>query len=195
MKKFLSTILICVFAIITTIFYYNLNIKSYIGVDTLNILKPNIPIDIRKLISLSLKKESIDETYGPPLVTRNLTNITYEIRKLRDSSKLIVSYDNDTKNVLDIWQLNKFLTKCDFNNIFPSQSSSKDIFKIDPYTTIIETSDGNAISEHKLRNSEILDITYSKKNNHWIVESMNFSSSEILDISNLIIPEDLYLLK
>lgn len=190
-KKFL---LICVLfcMILTTISCSeNSNKKNENGVERINMLKTNLPYSIRETMSIAIKKNIIEKQYGKANLTGTSETKNYEIRNRYDKSKLIVIYDNATKNVTDIWQLTKLLTREDFKVIEEGKSLVKDVFDIDTYTNIFEKDMNNAISEHKLVNNEALVIDYVKKNDSWVVNKLTYINPDPSNLINIIKEKDL----
>lgn len=154
-------------------------------------LKTNIPYSIRETMSLAIKKNIIEKQYGKADLTGTSETKNYEIRTKHDKSKIIVIYDNVTRNVTDIWQLKKLLTREDFKVIEEGKSLVKDILDIDPYTNIFEKNMNNALSEHKLVNNETLVIDYAKKKDSWVVARLTYITPDPSDLINTINKEDL----
>lgn len=90
-----------------------------------------------------------------------------------------------------MWQLKKLLNRENFNNINEGKSTFRDIEEINSYTTIIEKSKESGVSEHKLKNNEVVIIDYIKKNKVWTVEKINFISIDPSKFTSTLIPEDL----
>lgn len=192
MKK--NFLLICVLfcMILTTLSCSeNSNKKNENGVEKINMLKTNIPYSIRETMSLAIKKNIIEKQYGKADLTGTSETKNYEIRTKHDKSKIIVIYDNVTRNVTDIWQLKKLLTREDFKVIEEGKSLVKDILDIDPYTNIFEKNMNNALSEHKLVNNETLVIDYAKKKDSWVVARLTYINPDPSDLINTINKEDL----
>lgn len=192
MKK--NFLLICVLfcMILTTLSCSeNSNKKNENGVEKINMLKTNIPYSIRETMSLAIKKNIIEKQYGKADLTGTSETKNYEIRTKHDKSKIIVIYDNVTRNVTDIWQLKKLLTREDFKVIEEGKSLVKDILDIDPYTNIFEKNTNNALSEHKLVNNETLVIDYAKKKDSWVVARLTYITPDPSDLINTINKEDL----
>lgn len=192
MKK--NFLLICVLfcMILTTLSCSeNSNKKNENGVEKINMLKTNIPYSIRETMSLAIKKNIIEKQYGKADLTGTSETKNYEIRTKHDKSKIIVIYDNVTRNVTDIWQLKKLLTREDFKVIEEGKSLVKDILDIDPYTNIFEKNTNNALSEHKLVNNETLVIDYAKKKDSWVVARLTYINPDPSDLINTINKEDL----
>lgn len=192
MKK--NFLLICVLfcMILTTLSCSeNSNKKNENGVEKINMLKTNIPYSIRETMSLAIKKNIIEKQYGKADLTGTSETKNYEIRTKHDKSKIIVIYDNVTRNVTDIWQLKKLLTREDFKVIEEGKSLVKDILDIDPYTNIFEKNMNNALSEHKLVNNETLVIDYAKKKDSWVVARLTYITPDPSDLINTINKEDL----
>lgn len=190
-KKFL---LICIlFSMILTALScgQSPNKKTENGVEKINMLKTNIPYSIRETMSIAVKKNIIEKQYGKAHLTGTSETKNYEIRNQYDNSKLIVIYDNVTKNVTDIWQLNKLLTHEDFKVIEEGKSLVKDILEIDPYTSIFEKDMDNATSEHKLVNNEALVVEYAKENDSWIVIKLTYLKPDPSNLISTINKEDL----
>lgn len=152
---------------------------------------------MRLQLSTVIRSTGIQNRYGKADRIRNLKTKSYEIRDRKDGSKLFVIYDNATNSVIDMWQLAKLFNREDFKTIIEGKSTIKDIVEIDPYTINIEKSKENGatgVSEHKLKNNEILLINYIKKNDVWTVDKTNFLNNDPSDFTKTIIPEDLLLI-
>jgi outer membrane lipoprotein-sorting protein len=160
----------------------------------IDMLKVNIPYDVRRNMSIAIKSEYIERQYGKPELKRKIETKTYEIRNISDGSKLVVIYDNITDSVIDMWQLKKFLPPKSFKNIYKGESSYADILKIDSYTTILETTKNTAISEHRLNNNEVINIDYRNKNGVWIVENIRYVTPNPSNFVNILTEEDLKLI-
>jgi hypothetical protein len=159
--------------------------------DEIDMLKTNIPYSIRQNMSVGLRPKSIEKKYGKADITRKLEKILYEIRNMDDESKLFVIYNIDTNAVIDIWQLKKLLEYEEFQSIIAEKSDLNDIIKIDPYTTIIEKSENDAISEHRLKDGRSLLIDYSMENGEWMVDKVNMIDPDPSGFINTILPEDI----
>ena len=157
-------------------------------------LKVNIPYAIRQSLSARVCPSGVENKYGKADITRILENRMYEIRNMDDDSKLFVIYNRETNTVIDMWQLKKLLSRDDFQNIVAGESTSNDILKLDPYSTILEKSETGAMSEHRLKDNQSVLIEYSKENDEWIVEELKFSDSDPSVFPSILTPEDMKLI-
>ena len=146
---------------------------------------------MRLQLSTAIRSSSIENKYSKADIIRNLKTKSYEIRERKDGSKVFVIYDNATNRVIDLWQLAKLFNREDFKTIIEGTSTLKDILQIDPYTTIIEKSTSSGVSEHRLKNNEVLVINYIKKNEAWTVDKTNFVNNDPSEFTKTIIPEDI----
>ena len=194
MKRNISLILLLSFLLIIFSGCGNDKNKNVYKGDKLNMIKVNIPYSMRVNTSIAIRSATIDKEYGKADILRDLDTKKYEIRNMDDGSKLFVIYDKETNRVIDIWRLKKLLSRESFKEITDGKSNLNDIINIDPYTTIIEKSKDNGISEHKLKNNEILIINYIKKKDVWIVDKTNFLNNDPSEFTKTIIQEDLQLI-
>ncbi len=159
--------------------------------DKSNMIKVNLPYSVRVGTSIAIRSAAVEKEYGKADILRDLNTTKYEIRNMDDESKLFVIYDKETNRVIDIWRLKELLSRDKFNKITDGKSSLNDIINIDPYTTIVEKSEDNGISEHKLKNNEVLVIEYIKKKDVWIVDKTNFLNNDPSGFAKTIIQEDI----
>lgn len=194
MKKrmIIFVIVIVSFVIIYTFGYKNRIING--DEVKIDMLTTNIPYSIRQTMSIGIRPKGIEKKYDKADVTRKLENQIYEIRSMDDGSKLFVIYNKDTNAVIDIWQLKKLLDQDDFQIIIAGKSNFNDILILDPYSTIIEKSKNEAISEHRLKNNKSVVIDYSKQNGKWIVKNLNIVDPDPSGFSNTISSEDMELI-
>ena len=151
----------------------------------------NIPYSITSSISFVTKKADVMNKYGKPEVVRKQSDYSYEIRTLKDKSKLFVFYGND-ENVIDSWRLNKLLNRNDFDNIKIEASKESDIREIDPYFQIFEYSEKreNGISEHRVDDNGLIKVEYKKTNNVWVVSSILYEKQDPSGFLSKLLPED-----
>lgn len=149
-----------------------------------DMLDVNVPYYITNYMSMVTRRDDIEKKYGKADIIRKSETKTYEIKNISDGSKLVVIYEDGEGRVIDMWQLKKLMSSESFKNINEGKSSSQDIIKIDPYTTIVETTEDTAISEHKLINNEIIDIDYVKENGSWIVKNLKYVKDALWEQSN-----------
>lgn len=194
MKKNLLLILMMFFIILNFSGCSTTKNQYMSGVEKGDMLKVNLPYDLRKNMSIVIKSDAIEKKYGKAYITHKMQTKTYEIRNKDDGSKLIVIYNNDTSAVVDIWQLQKLLAHENFKNIYEGKSTSKDILEIDKYTTVIAMTKNTGISEHRLINNEIVTIYYVKKNDLWLVEKIKFIKPDPSNFVDTFTPEDLLLI-
>lgn len=135
----------------------------------------NIPNSVRKTMSLSINKKGIENTYGKADSEKIFDKKTYELRNIADGSKLIITYLNN--RVIDMWQFKKIFDRSDFEKLEINKSSLDDVLKIDLYSTIIG-SDEHSITEHKLKNNEVVLITYKNIDDLWIITEIEFLEND-----------------
>jgi len=151
----------------------------------------NLPYSIRENISFAISSAMIERMYGKPQVIRKLQERTYEIRDMDDGSKIFVIYDNKSSRVTDIWRLKTLLSHQSLKNIDVGKTTLNDIKNVDPYTAIFETSKDHGISEHRLKDNEVLIIDYKRMDNIWTVEKFRYIKPDPSGFSAIIIPADL----
>lgn len=152
-------------------------------------LNPNFPYSIRENMSVVLKKEYVEERLGKADITRKLEKKTYEIRNKDDGSLIVVTYDNESGRLLDVWRLKELYERQDFEVIINGESTSKDVVLVDPYTIVFEKSGKEGISEHRLINDEVAIIRYKQENGSWRVYDISFEKDP-LGFSTLISTDD-----
>ncbi|WP_024832127.1 hypothetical protein [Ruminiclostridium josui] len=152
--------------------------------------KINLPYEIRRSLSFVNKKDSIQHLYGNPDIVRSADDYSYEIRNMDDESKLFVFYDKDGI-VRNIWRLKKLFNREEFNKINIGKSTGDDVKNIDPYCVIANGSKKDAISEHKLQNNQIVKIKYTKDNDKWIVNGIEYIEKDPSEFASMLLPEDL----
>ena len=151
-------------------------------------LKPNIPYSIRSNMSIAIKKSYIAEKLGKADITRKLETKTYEIRKKNDGSMVIFIYDNENKNLIDVWRLKELFERNDFKNIVAGESTYDDVVQVDPYTIVFENSNKEGISEHRMMDDEVAVISYKREQGTWRVYDISFEKDP-LGFSTLISPD------
>ncbi len=152
--------------------------------------KINLPYEIRRSLSFVNKKDSIQHLYGNPDIVRSADDYSYEIRNMDDESKLFVFYDKDGI-VRNIWRLKKLFNREEFNKINIGKSTGDDVKNIDPYCVIANGSKKDVISEHKLQNNQIVKIKYTKDNDKWIVNGIEYIEKDPSEFASMLLPEDL----
>lgn len=184
--KVLQFGLILIFGIVCLSGCSNTNISSNSQDSILN-----TPFSIRSAMSIAIRKADIASQYGKPDVTRKQKDYSYEIRILSDGSKFFVIY-NSADIVSDEWRLNKLLSRSDFEKIIIGKSTVGDVKKIDPYFQVFEYSDNRvmAISEHRLKDGDLLTIKYKKVDNEWIVDAVTYIEQDSSGFASKILPED-----
>jgi len=193
MKKRLLIIVMAIVSFICIYAFVKKDINNR-GEEKIDMLKVNLPYFIRQNFSVGLWPIGVENKYGKADITRILENRMYEIRNMDDDSKLFVIYNRETNTVIDMWQLKKLLSRDDFQNIVAGESTSNDILKLDPYSTILEKSETGAMSEHRLKDNQSVLIEYSKENDEWIVEELKFSDSDSTVFPRILTPEDMKLI-
>ena len=196
MKKLISIVVmsICLLSILTGCVGNKIQKENSSESKKIESLEINMPYSLRMHMSMVIRSQDIEEQYGKAELTRQLESKSYEIRNINDGSKLIIIYDKTSGAVTDMWQLKKLLSSENFKDIYEGKSSSEDILNIDPYTSISETSENTAISEHRLIYNEAINIEYTKKDGLWIVENIKKLTPDPSNITNILIPEDLKLI-
>lgn len=164
------------------------------GIRNSEMQSANLPYSIRENISLVIRSDNIKEIYGEPDIIRELPGKSYEIRKMADESLLFVFYDKETNSVYDIWRLKNLLSHQTFAEIHTGQATSEDILKIDPYTKVFELSKETGLSEHRLKENEIIIINYKKSKGDWVVEDVNYIKPDPSGFTTTINADDLKLI-
>ncbi len=153
-----------------------------------DILKANVPYSIRANMSIVLKKQYVEDILGKADITKKIETKTYEIRKKDDSSLIIVTYDNESGRLIDVWRLEKLYEIKDFEEIVVGKSTLDDVEKIDPFTSFFEKSKENGISEHRLINDEVVVISYIRANDSWQVDDVAVEKDPV-GFSTIISPD------
>jgi hypothetical protein len=93
------------------------------------VTKENVPFALTSAATFVAKRDTIQEIYGKADISRDGENYSYEIRNIKDGSKLFVVYSPKTDNVNYTWHLKKLLNKDKVKKIIAGKSTFDDVKK------------------------------------------------------------------